>query len=246
MMRTKAALMMLLILGAVLFATGLPGQSRPEAVSVPEGNGRPILTDGLFSPGEWDDALTVQVRPDLQLLLKKTAGFVFLGLKYSPVCLSVVDLYISPDGKTVHHLHVSAQLSERRLAGPGSAAEPPPFVWGATSDWYANELRWDPGKAEALKKEGKNQYQATTAALYRYEGFEFQIRQSKFGSGVWLVRLETPMPDTDEGPVVFPPGTSPASTEGWLKLDLGAAPAAGREPAAMNKIGTAARSSPAA
>jgi hypothetical protein len=220
--------MMLLILGAVLTATGLPGQSRPEVVSVPEGNGRPILTDGLFSPGEWDDALTVQVRPDLQLLLKKTAGFVFLGLKYSPVCLSVVDLYISPDGKTVHHLHVSAQLGERLLAGPGSAGDPPRFVWGATSDWYANELRWDPGKVEALKKEGKNQYQATTAALYRYEGFEFQIRQSKFGSGVWLVRLETPMPDTDEGPVVFPPGTSPASTEGWLKLDLSAAPAPGR------------------
>ena len=32
-------------------------------------NGRPILIDGLFSPGEWDDALAVQVpsfRGDLE------------------------------------------------------------------------------------------------------------------------------------------------------------------------------------
>jgi hypothetical protein len=30
---------------------------RPPFVAVPEGDGAPVLTDGIFSPGEWDDAL---------------------------------------------------------------------------------------------------------------------------------------------------------------------------------------------
>lgn len=232
MSRSKTILMMLLPLAVVQFMTGLRGQDRSASVRVPEGNGRPILIDGLFSPGEWDDALAIQVRPDLQLLLKKSAGFVFIGLKYSPFPLSVVDLFISPEGKTVTHLHVSAQLGERTLTGSGSADGAPRFVWGATSDWYANEIRWDAGKVEALMKEGMDRYKAQEAAVYRYDGFEFQIRQSKFGPGAWLLRFETPMPGPQEGPFVFPPGTNPDSTAGWLKLELGAPPANAQEPAA--------------
>jgi len=228
MVRPRAVLMaLLMMLGPILTAAGVRAQEGPAAVRMPEGNGRPILVDGLFSPGEWDDALAIQVRPDLQLLLKKSAGFVFLGLKYSPFCLSSVDLFVSPGGKAVTQLHVSAQLGESPLPGPASAGGPGPFVWGATSDWYANEIRWDAGKVEALMKEGKARAEAQEAAIYRYDGFEFQIRQSKFGSDAWLVRLETHMPP-DWSPVVFPPGTTPASTEGWLKIELGPAPAAGR------------------
>jgi hypothetical protein len=226
MTRLKAVSSMLLLLGTFAAAGARVAVPAPESfntVRVPEGNGRPILVDGVFTPGEWDDALAIQVRPDLQLLLKKTAGFVFLGLKYSPSCRSIVDLFISPDGKAITHLHVSAQLGERRLPGPGSADGPPRFVWGATSDWYANEIRWDAGKVETLIKGGKNRYEAQEAATYRYDGFEFQIRQSKLGSNVWLIRIETPMPP-DWSNVVFPPGSSTDSTRGWLKLELGSPP----------------------
>jgi hypothetical protein len=220
MTRLKAVFSMIFMLATIAIAGGAPAGEGPGAVRVPEGNGRPILIDGVFTPGEWDDALAIQVRPDLHLLLKKCAGFVFLGLKYSPSCRSVVDLFISPDGKAVTHLHVSAQLGERRLPAPGSAAGPAPFVWGATSDWYANEIRWDAGKVEALMKTGKNRYEAQDVAIYPYDGFEFQIRQSKFGSEAWFIRLETPMPP-DGFKVVYPPDTDPASTEGWLKLEIG-------------------------
>ncbi len=220
MVRSILSLAMLLLAGVILASAGLPGQTPPTAVRVPEGNGRPILTDGIFSPGEWDDALKIQIRPDLQLLVKKNAGFVFLGLKYSPFTLSVVDLFISPDEKTVHQLHVSAQLGERALGGAAGAGEGPSFIWGATSDWYANEIRWDAKKAEALMKEGRDAGEAQQAALYRYEGFEFQIRQSKFGTDEWLVRLESPMAPDWSTPVVFPAATSLASIKGWLKLIL--------------------------
>ncbi len=212
---------MLLMLVTVSAASGdqtsVPAHERSGVVRVPEGNGRPILIDGIFTPGEWDDALVVPIRPDLQLLLKKGSGFVFLGLKYAPSCRSIVDLLISPDGKAVTHLHVSAQLGERPLPGPGSADGAPRFVWGTTSDWYANEVRWDAGKVVALMKEGRDRYEAQEAATYRYDGFEFQIRQSKFGSDAWLIHIETPMP-SDRSQFVYPPDTNPASTAGWLVL----------------------------
>jgi hypothetical protein len=218
MFRSNLSLATHVLAGVFLACAGLLSQAPPTTVRVPEGKGRPLLIDGIFSPGEWDDALKIQIRPDLQLLLKKNSGFVFLGLKYSPFTLSVVDLFISPDDKTVHQLHVSAQLGERLLAGVAGMESP--FIWGATSDWYANEIRWDAQKAEALMKEGKDAGAAQKAALYRYEGFEFQIRQSKFGTDQWLIRLESPMAPDWSTPVVFPAATSLASTEGWLKLLL--------------------------
>jgi hypothetical protein len=187
---------------------------------LPDWNGRAILTDGVFSPGEWDDALAIQVRPDLQLLLKKSADFVFIGLRYSPFTLSVVDLFISPDGQAVHHLHVSAQLGERRLACPSAAGDGAEFVWGDTHDWYANEIRWDAGKVQALTKAGKSAGEAQQAALYRYDGFEFQIRRLKFASDEWFVRFESPMPPDWAAPVVFPAGTNRETVRGWLKLVL--------------------------
>lgn len=230
MRRSCAVLAASLLLGGVLLPSGLRGQDRAAPVRVPDGNGRPILVDGLFSPGEWDDAMAIQVRPDLQLLLKKTSEYVFLGLKYSPFVDSSVDLFISPDGKAIHQLHVSAQLGEILLTGPGSEAGPSPFVWGATSDWYANEIRWDAKKAEALMKQGTARYEAQGAVLYRYDGFEFQIRRSKFGSDAWLIRLESSMPVGED--VVYPAGTAPASTDGWLSLELGPPHATGQQPSA--------------
>ncbi len=217
---SKASLTILFSAGLFLASAGLAGQALPMTVRVPEGN-RPILTDGIFSPGEWDDAMKIQIDPNLQLLLKKSSGFVFIGLKYSPFTLSVVDLFISPDGKAIRQLHVSAQLGERLLGvGAASAGDDPPFIWGDTTDWYANEIRWDAGKAQALTKEGKNAGEAQRAALFRYDGFEFQIRQSKFDAEEWLMRLESPSAPDWSKPVVFPEGTSLASTQGWLKLVL--------------------------
>jgi hypothetical protein len=201
----------------VLSSAALVAQER-QTVRVPEGNGQPILTDGLFSPGEWDDALKIPIRPDLELLVKKSAGFAFIGLRYSPFVLSVVDLFVSPDGRAIRHLHVSAQLGERLLNDTPGTDDDPEFDWGDTSGWYANEIRWSERKVQALIKEGKDRGQAQEASLYKYDGFEFQIRRSKFGSGEWLVRLETPMAPDWGKPVVFPEGTDAVSTRGWLKL----------------------------
>ena len=53
------------------------------AVDVPKGNGVPVITDGIFSPGEWDDALRVALSEDgaVTLHLKEYGGVVFIGIR---------------------------------------------------------------------------------------------------------------------------------------------------------------------
>ena len=219
MFRSKVLFGIMLTTALTLAPAGLLGQEGPARVRVPDWNGRPLLTDGVFSPGEWDDALAVQVQPGLQLLLKKSGDFVFLGFKYSPFAPVGGDLFISPDGKSVHHLHVSAQLGERRLNETSGLDDDQEFIWGDTTGWYANEVRWSEKKVQALMKEGKKRGEAQEAAVYKYDGFEFQIRRSKFASDEWRIRLETRLPP-DWSKVVFPAGTVPGSTRGWLTLVL--------------------------
>jgi len=215
--RSKPLAAVLLLAALFLASRALIAQD-PQTVRVPEGNGKPILTDGIFSPGEWDDALKIPIRPNIELLLKKSAGFIFIGIRYTPFTLSVVDLFISPDGKAIRHLHVSAQLGERLLNDTPGTDDDPEFIWGDTTGWYANEIRWNEKKVQAMIKEGKDNGQAQEASLYKYDGFEFQIRRSKFGSDEWLVRLETPTAPDWAKPVVFPEGTDTVSTRGWLTL----------------------------
>jgi hypothetical protein len=215
--RSKPLAAALLLAGMFLASRALLAQET-RTVRVLEGNGKPILTDGIFSPGEWDDALKVPIKSNIELLFKKSAGFIFIGVRYTPFTLSVVDLFISPDGKAIRHLHVSAQLGERLLNDAPGTDDDPEFIWGDTTGWYANEIRWNERKVQALIKEGKNGGEAQQASLYKYDGFEFQIRQSKFGPDEWLLRVETPLAPDWEKPVVFPEGTDTASTKGWLKL----------------------------
>jgi hypothetical protein len=48
---------------------------------VPQGNGAPVITDGLFSQGEWDDALRIPLGETVALHLKEYRGVVFIGVR---------------------------------------------------------------------------------------------------------------------------------------------------------------------
>ena len=191
------------------------------ALAVPEGKGLPVLLDGLFSPGEWEDAKRLDLDDNVSLFLKSYGGHVLIGVKISPFRTSVVEMFISPDGRAIHHLHASAQIGERRVNENSGPWDNPPFVWGDTPDWQANEIRWDEGKMQALIKEGKSEGAAQEMSMFKYDGFEFQIRRSKFGPGPWLFRVEVPTAPRFDKPVVFPGGTTMKSTAGWAKLTWG-------------------------
>lgn len=195
-----------------------------DSIAVPEGNGKPVLLDGIFSQGEWDDALKLEIHPKVQMYLKKYKGHVFIGLRYLPSMGNGADLQISSDGKTIYHLHVSAQLGERLINENSGSFDNPSFIFGATSDWYANEIRSNLGLRDSLIKQGKSREEAIGISLYKYDGVEFQIRQSKINSDVWLIRFSTAFPPGQVGEkptvIVYPENTKLTSTKGWLRLFL--------------------------
>ena len=194
------------------------GARETETVRLPEAKGEPVLLDGLFSDGEWNDALQKDLGSGIRLYLKKSGGHVFIGVRFSPFKGSIADLFISPDGRTITHLHASAQVGERRVQETSGEWDNPEFIWGDTSEWQANEIRWNQQRMDQLIKEGQTRDSAQFASMYRYDGFEFQIKASKFKSNTWLLRVAAPVPPDWNHPIVYPAGTSMAKTEGWLEV----------------------------
>ena len=193
-------------------------QGETASIVVPEGKGIPVLLDGLFSPGEWEDAKRIPIHENVTLFMKTCGGYVFIGIKISPYKASVIDLFISPAGGKIHHFHASAQIGERLVDENSGRWDHPSFHWGNAVDWQANEIRWDEQKTQELIRTGKSESEAQEMANYQYEGFEFQIRQSKFGQDVWLFRVEVSMAPQIDKPVVFPAETRMKTTKGWIRL----------------------------
>ena len=181
----------------------LPAKPAPAGpIAVPEGNGAPVITDGLFSPGEWDDALRISVGNSVSLFVKRWRDVVFIGVRgESASGIGPSELVLSTPGGPVLKLHVSAQLFENVLPPTG---DEPPARMGFTSGWYANEQRRD----EAQR-------------AYPSDGIEFAIRRSKLAGDRWLLRLWASAMDGERaGMLTWPAGTAERRTAGWAELTL--------------------------
>ena len=184
-------------------------------VVVPQGDGMPVITDGINSPGEWGDALRVPMSGTTAVYLKHYRGVVFVGV-FGEGGVGPSDLSLAVPGGRIQRLHVSAQLAETELTAAG--AEPAPR-FGLTTQWYANELRRDMAEAARLEREGRSPIEIIQATSYPSDGLEFAIRRTKFAGDVWLMRLwASTLIDGRPGMLTFPPGTAERSTAGWLEL----------------------------
>jgi len=197
-----------------------PQAARPAVtspVTVPEGNGAPVITDGIFSPGEWDDALRIALSETVTLYLKDYRGVVFIGVRGQGAAgIGPSDLFLAAPGGPIQKLHVSAQLSENVV--PATGAEPPSRP-GFTTDWYANELRRDMVESARLEKEGKSPIDVIRATSYPSDGIEFAIRRSKFPGQRWLMRLfASALVGGKPGMLTYPTAAAERTTEGWLEL----------------------------
>ncbi len=209
----------------VLIGVGvvLAGQSLDSKVTspviVPEGDGAPVITDGIFSPGEWDDALQIQLREGAELRLKQYRGVVFIGvhgLNRAGVEIGPSELSLAVPGGQIQKLHVSAQLYEVVLPPTGPE---PASRFGLTKDWYANELRSDMVESERLRKEGKSPIEIIRATSYPSDGIEFAIRRSKFPDERWLMRLwASAFIENKPGSLTYPTAAAERTMEGWLEL----------------------------
>jgi hypothetical protein len=220
---------LLLAAVAAVAANGARGQQAPPApasqpviagpVAVPEGNGSPVITDGLFTAGEWEDALRVVVADTVTMHLKEYRGVVFIGVRgQGQAGIGPSELSLAAPGGPIQKLHVSAQLAEALL--PTTGAEPS-LRFGLTVDWYANELRRDEDLAARLMKEGRSPIEVITASSYPSDGIELAIRRSKLPGKVWLLRLwASAFVGGKPGMIVYPPAAAERATDGWLELHL--------------------------
>jgi hypothetical protein len=214
-----------LALAGPFFVQADMSPANPASLVVPAGNGRPVLLDGLFSPGEWDDALKVPVHERVELLLKRNSGHLFLGLKFKDALGVIVDLWLTADDRTVFQMHSSGQLGEATLTLP-AADEWPGTRIGYTKDWDANEIKSDSRKKAAWQAAGRpaEGYRKT---LLPSDGKEFQVLLSKFSSRRLKMRFRA---GDREGLIVYPGGTDLKGTDGWQEIAVpDDAPAGGEE-----------------
>ncbi len=181
----------------------------------------PVLTDGIFSNGEWEDAVSVHVHESVDLLFKRIEDYIFIGIKCRDFVGPSIDLYVTDGSGLIHQLHISAQLGERVISPRSEKNGEPKFKWGYTKDWYANEVRWDEYKLQhIMKMENKTRIEAFSESAYKFEGVEMQIRQSKFQVSEWLLRLEIWYPPVFKTPFIFPEASSTEDTDNWIRLKL--------------------------
>ena len=225
-MHSKVIPAAIVFLVGVGTAAGHPQSPSPPAaqgsapsVAVPQGNGVPVITDGIFTPGEWDDAQRVAVADGVALFIKEHRGVVFIGVRgqgTNGIGPSELSLAV-PEGPIVK-LHVSFALYEAPLSQAGPEAKP---RMGFTADWYANELRRDEAESARLQKEGRSPIEVMQATSYPSDGIEFAIRRSKLPGQAWRLRLwASAFVDGKPGMVTYPPAAAERSTDGWLEVQF--------------------------
>lgn len=197
-----------------------PDSDEDSRLVVPEGDGRPVLLDGVFSSGEWEDATAVVADSSVTLHFKRNRGDVFIGANLTNLHVPVIDVFLQSGEGPIMQFHASAQLGERELSAHGEENDPA-FHWGVTSGWYANEVRWDQIVRDSLLTEGVDPNEARLATMVRYDGFELQLRRAKLGGSEWRLHVEVMAGPDYEIPHVYPEGTDRRSTDGWLVLELG-------------------------
>jgi hypothetical protein len=186
------------------------------ALTVPEGIGQPVMTDGIFQLGEWDDAATMVVNDSVSFFFKKYRGHMYFALDSRKLLSPSMDLFLCSDSLHILQLHVSAQLGERNLLVGPEDPEDTLWVWGRTSGWYANEFRWIYRLQDSLINiEGLTWEDAIQLTSFPHEGIEFDVLQSKVGSPPWLFRVEVRTARMGDQSLVFPAGTARDSLDGW-------------------------------
>jgi hypothetical protein len=220
-MRTESTLTVVVLVALMVSVNAAPPSQEAPAiagpVTVPEGNGVPVITDGLFSPGEWDDALRIVLNEAVTLHLKEYRGVVFIGVRGQGAAgIGPSELFLSAPGGPIQKLHVSAQLFEAVLSAGGAE---PPVRFGLTTDWYASELRRDMEESARLEKAGKNPIEIMRATSYPSDGIEFAIRRSKLPGQVWMMRLSvSAIIGGRPGMLVHPAAAAERTTDGWMEL----------------------------
>lgn len=171
-------------------ASSLPSK---RIVHVPEG--KSILPNGKFAPGEWDDANTIEVRDGPILHFKHDRSYIYIGIEFTAAMHTGVDLYVAESSERRKRLHISAALGEMD------------FVAGSWSDWkWGENALWTANSIGLIIEDGKQE-------VVPLEGFEFQIDKALFPAKTWHIWIHMKRPELQ-----YPWGAGTEDTENWLEV----------------------------
>ena len=213
-----------IIIGLVLTVTPkvfpqLSTADLPEEIQIPIQTIKKVLTDGIFSTGEWVEAKAFMLKDGYSLLFMADRDYLYSALKFpEPMGECVLELRISPDGKKVSLLHVSGELGE----GVADFSKNPGFVTGVYNNWESNPTMIDSVGMQAWNDVGQPLERYDEIYIPR-EGIEFRISRDKLLGNVPRIQVSWIRVEVIEGEIKknvynYPLKAGFKNAEHWSRL----------------------------
>jgi hypothetical protein len=192
-----------------------------KIIVVPEEKGKQMVTDGMFSNGEWDDALSYPIAGNYNIYFKADSEILYIGLKSDKrIGELVCEIRITSNEREVFLLHVSGALGEGISGFPATTK----FDLNNNKNWEANFL-----KADSLKKAA---WIAAGSPNDKYDdiynkrdGIEFKIYRKKFTGNslkftIGWIRVEVKAKKIDKRIYNYPENAGLRNVNNWVELIL--------------------------
>jgi hypothetical protein len=195
-----------------------PCDAGSRTVVVPEVHDNHVVIDGLFSKGEWDDAVRFPISEHFDICLKSNSGDLFIGLKSAkPVGVVVSELWITSNDKDICHLHSSMTLAEGKMCFPIEEYKPS-FVVDYSDGWEASCMKYNRAKHEGWIASGQPKGIENYDVIFdKLDGVEYKISQSKFSGSRVKLRIVLREPEQSSA---YPKDADLKSAQNWVKLLL--------------------------
>lgn len=195
--------------------------TQTDPIEVPAAKNSHIKTDGMFQPGEWDDALIIPIADKYSIYFKADSETLFVGLKsIRPLGELVSEIRFTSDEKEVFLLHVSGALGEGVSGFPATTK----FEVNTHTLWDANFLMADPAKKEAWEAAGSPMDNYDDIYNKR-DGIEYKIDRKKIKRNslkltIGWIRVEVEGGKINKNVYNYPESAGFKNADNWAKLIL--------------------------
>ena len=195
--------------------------AQSKIIAVPEGKGKQVIMDGIFSLDEWDDALAYSVADNYDIYLKADSEILYIGLKSAKrIGELVCEIRITSNEKEVFLLHVSGALGEGISGFPATTK----FDLNNNKNWEANFLKADSLKEAAWVAAG-SPIDKYDDVYHKRDGIEFKIYRKKFTAKslkftIGWIRVEVKGKKIDKRTYNYPENASLRNADDWVELIL--------------------------
>ena len=194
--------------------------AQSKSIIVPTGKSNQIVIDGIFSTGEWDDALKFPINEQFYIYLMVDSGTLFIGLKSEKsLGMAVSEIYITSSDNEFYNLHSSLSLAE----GVIPFGQSPKFTANYYKDWEANFCKYNKVNHEKWIAEGKpfDDLKKYNEIFEKTDGREYRINLNKFtGTRLKMIAGLTYLQGAAKKNVRFPENASLKNSDSWVELIL--------------------------